>query len=95
MTICVAELRDRTLLFLTTPALWPEWPFLPLVRRSKGQEELGVILDSRSLELMGLSSTVYFTNLFVMPTTLNEFLALPHETFDSAEELVAAGWYVD
>ena len=95
MASCVAEVRERTILFLTTPALWPEWPFLPMIRRSKEKEELGVILDSRSLELMGYSSTVFVTNLFEMPTRLGEFLALPHETIDSVEEIVDAGWRVD
>jgi hypothetical protein len=95
MTKCVSPVRDRTVLFLSTPALWPAWPFLPVVRRSKGNEELGVVLDSRSLGLTGYSSTVVLTNLFELPQTLNEFLALPKESFDSAEEVVAAGWCVD
>jgi hypothetical protein len=83
-------------LFLTTPALWPHWPFLPVVRRSGGEEELGVVFDARgACELTGYSATVFATNLFALPKTLNEFLALPHESFDTAEELAAAGWCVD
>jgi hypothetical protein len=53
------------------------------------------MFDSRSAGLTGLSTTIYFTNLFSLPASLNEFLALPHETFDSAEEVVQAGWLVD
>jgi len=92
---CVSRVRDRTVLFVATPAHWPAWPFLPVVRRSQGQEELGVLFDSRSAGVMGLSATVYKTNMFALPANLNEFLALPHETFDCAEELTQAGWLVD
>jgi len=87
--------RDRTVLFIATPALWPSWPFLPVVRRCNGHEELGVMFDSRSAGLTGYSSTVFAANLFALPANLNEFLALPHETFDCAEELALAGWLVD
>jgi hypothetical protein len=83
-------------LFLTTPVLWPHWPFLPVVRRTRGEEELGVVFDARgACELMGYSATVFVTNLFALPKTLSEFLALPHESFDTVEELAAAGWCVD
>jgi len=95
MVSLVGSARDRTALFLGTPALWPAWPFLPMVRRSKGHLELGVVIDARSLGLTGRSATVYFGNLLDLPATLNEFFALPHETFDSAEEVAAAGWQVD
>jgi len=95
MTSCVVHARDRTVLFAATPALWPSWPFLPVVRRSNGREEFGVMFDSRSAGLTGYSAMVFFTNLFALPATLNEFLALPHETFDTAEELADAHWLVD
>ncbi len=95
MTSCASPVRDRTVLFVATPSLWPAWPFLPVVRRSKGQEELGVMFDSRFAGVTGYSATVFATNLFVLPATLNQFLALPHETFDTAEELADAGWRVD
>ena len=40
-------LRARNLLFLSDPRLWPEWPFLPLLRRRPGaEEEYGVLLDA-------------------------------------------------
>jgi len=95
MTSSVLSARDRSVWFIGTPALWPAWPFLPVVRRGKEHLELGVMLDSRSLGLTGLSATVYSATLLELPTTLNEFLALPHETFDSAEEVAAGGWLVD
>ena len=95
MTRSVTPARDRTVLFLSNPALWPAWPFLPVVRRSRGTEELGVVFDARSARLTGYSATVFVTNLFALPPNFETFLALPHETFDSAEELAAAGWCVD
>jgi hypothetical protein len=47
----------RHLLFVSTPALWPAWPFLPVVRRTGMQEELGVLFDARGVcDLCGYSS---------------------------------------
>ena len=48
-------LRQRNLAFLTRPCLWKCWPFLPLVRRRDGQEELGVLCDLMgALKLYGM-----------------------------------------
>lgn len=86
----------RHLLFVTTPALWPAWPFLPVVRRTGGAEELGVLFDARGVcDRTGYSATVFLTNLFELPPTLDQLLALPQEVFDAGEELVRAGWRVD
>lgn len=86
----------RHRLVMATPDSWPVWPFLPVVRRTGGVEELGVLFDALgSLRLPGYSATVWFTNLFTLPPTLSELLALPKEVFDTADELVAAGWRVD
>lgn len=87
--------HERTVLYLSTPALWAHWPFLPLVRRTGGVEELGVVFDARAAGLTGLSSTVYRCNIFLLPDSFEQFLALPHETFDSCEELADGGWSVD
>ena len=95
MTRAAIPARDRTVLFLSNPGLWPAWPFLPVVRRGRGAEELGVVFDARSARLTGYSATVFACNLFALPPDFEAFLALPHETFDSAEELAAAGWCVD
>ena len=95
MATCARRARERTVLFLSSPALWPHWPFLPVVRRSRGREELGVVFDARSAGVTGYSATVFLTNLFLLPGEFAAFLALPHETFDGAEELAAAGWAVD
>ena len=95
MATCARRARERTLLFLTTPALWPMWPFLPVVRRTRGTEELGVVFDARAAVLTGFSATVIRTNLFLLPASFEQFLALPRDAFDSAEELIASGWVID
>ena len=81
---------------MACPATWPVWPFLPVVRRTGPEEELGVLFDAvRVAGLTGFSATVFLTNLFTLPPTLAEFLALPKEVYDTADELVAAGWRID
>lgn len=82
--------------YLTNPALWPCWPFLPLVRRSERGQELGVLFDARgSCGLTGYSATVILCNLFTLPPTLAELLASPREVFDTVEELLDNRWRID
>ena len=96
MTTGVARARDRTVLFLTNPALWPCWPFLPVVRRTDRGEELGVVFDARSVcGRTGFSACVFLTNGFALPPTLDAFFARPRESHDSAEELFDRGWRID
>ena len=91
-----ASARDRTVLFLTTPALWPTWPFLPMIRQTSDGLDLGVVFDAwHACGLPGYSATVFRTNLLTLPSTFEQFLALPKEVFDSAEEVADAGWLVD
>src|SRR5689334_21663211 len=87
----------RDLLYFRSPVLWPTWPFIPVVRRREGAEdEMGVLYDCWSVgRRPGYSATVFLTNLFLMPKTEAEFLSLPKEVFDGAEEMAAAGWVVD
>jgi hypothetical protein len=90
------ESLARNRLFVTSPQLWPEWPFLALARRCDGTVELGVLFDARAaLNLTGYSATVFRANLFQLPATLAALLDGPKEVFDSSEELLQAGWYVD
>jgi hypothetical protein len=89
--------RQRHLLYLSTPVLWPAWPFLPLVRRHPGQEEeCGLLFDLLGLAGRdGAQTTVYLSNLFLAPPELEDFLTLPREVFDTHEAVYAAGWRVD
>jgi hypothetical protein len=89
--------RPRNLLFFHTPRLWPQWPFLPVVRRRPGSEvEYGVLYDARGVSgQLGYSATVFLTNYFLLPPTEEEFLALPKEVYDRPEEIADAHWSVD
>ena len=96
MTTCAVRARQRTVVMVSTPAFWPAWPFLPVVRRTSETEQLGVVFDARHTRgLTGYSATVLRCNLFLLPRTWSEFLELPREVYDSAEELADAGWRVD
>ena len=87
---------SRQLKWLTCPTRWPLWPFLPVVRRGGNGLDLGVLFDAgRALDVTGYSATVFRVNLFLIPRHLEALLALPKETFDTAEEVLAAGWRVD
>ena len=91
-----AARRARVLLFLTRPPLWPAWPYLPVVRRGRGREELGVLFDFRGTSgRTGYSATVFVTNLFLAPADEWGLLLLPREVYDSPEDVADAGWDVD
>jgi hypothetical protein len=95
-TAAGCEPLTRHLLVVATPALWPAWPFLPVVRRTSGEDELGLMFDAMGTATRtGYSATVWDCNLFLLPPTFEEFLALPKEVYDTADELIASGWRVD
>jgi hypothetical protein len=88
--------RRRHLLYLREPRLWPRWPFLPVVRDSDSGRACGLLYDfPHTSGRLGYSATVILTNLFALPRTEEEFLALPKEVYDTAEEVYGAGWRVD
>jgi hypothetical protein len=88
--------KPRELLYLSTPSLWPQWPLLPLVRRTRGEEEMGLLCDVMGIcGRTGYSATVFLCNMFEAPGTLDEFLMLPREAYDLPEEVHSAGWRVD
>lgn len=88
-----ATMRD--LLFLTAPTLWPQHPYLPVIRRSvQGDcQQLGVVYDAGGAD--GPSTTVFLTNFFTLPKAEAEFLALPKCVYHTIDELVNDGWGVD
>ena len=86
----------RHVLLLSTPALWPAWPFLPVIRRTGGGEDLGVLSDAAgACGVAGFEHTVFLTNLFVLLPTADGLLAGPQETYDSTAGVIARGWRVD
>jgi hypothetical protein len=88
----------RDLLFFQTPRLWPQHPFLPVVRRPVGQPEpdLGLLYDARAVSgTCGYSATVFLINVFELPAKEAELLASPRLVYDTAQELAEAGWTVD
>ena len=89
--------RARHLLFFSKPALWPAWPFLPLVRRKPGaEEECGLLYDPpTATQRQKVGVTVFLANLFLLPSSEQEFLASPKEEFDSPEAAFGAGWRLD
>jgi hypothetical protein len=94
----VAERRARLrqLRYLREPRLWPQWPFLPVVRDSNSGRECGLLYDFAHVSgRLGYSATVVLCNLFELPRTEEQFLALPKEVFDTPEEVYDAGWRVD
>ena len=100
IALLCAEEPDGTrhLLFTSKPALWPAWPFLPLIRRKPGreEEELGLLYGSPTSTVpFGPAVTVYLGNLLLLPTTEAEVLALPREQYPSPEAAFAEGWRVD
>ena len=88
--------RARVLVFFTRPSLWPAWPYLPVVRRTRGREELGVLFDFRGTSgRTGYSATVFVTNLFLAPADERMLLLVPREVYDAPEDVADAGWDVD
>ena len=87
---------DRDRLFVSAPALWPHWPFLPVVRPGPGGAECGLMYDAlHAAGRAGFSATVFLCNLFELPPSAAEFLAMPRRVYDTADELLADGWRID
>ena len=88
--------RIRNLLFLSTPRLWPVWPFLPLLRRRPGYEdECGLLYDVFGLRGMpGYKAAVFACNIFELPPE-EQLLEMPRETFDTPEEIYSSGWRIE
>jgi len=73
-----------------------------MIRRHKdgSQSELGILIDGLDrCDVYGYRATVFKIHLFElkekMPKTLEGLKDVPHETFDTFEEVVEAGWEPD
>jgi hypothetical protein len=91
-----ATMRD--LMYVSTPSLWSLHPYLPVIRRSAAgdHQQLGVVYDARGATgLCGFSSTVFLVNIFAMPKTETDLLALPKVVYDTFDELLDDGWVID
>jgi hypothetical protein len=98
MTERTISCRLQNLQMMASPSRWPLHPWLPLQRGpdSNPAAELGVLYDAWGQSgTPGYSATVYFVNVVVAPLAADELFALPHETYDTLDELYDAGWRVD
>jgi hypothetical protein len=96
LTPALRRLRDRVL--FQTPTLWRYWPYLPVLRPHPSGEgqELGVLYDARrASDRYGFSATVFVTNVFLLPATEEALFALPRHVYDTADEMIEAGWTAD
>jgi hypothetical protein len=95
-TLAERRARLRQLLFLRNPRLWPHWPILPVVRRTTGGLDCGLMFDARHVcGRYGYSATVFLSNILGLPPDADDLLAFAREVYDTAEEVYAAGWRVD
>lgn len=88
----------QDLRFFGNPHLWPQHPFLPVIRRKEthGEPQCGLLYDAKGvLGKCGYSATVFLVNLFDLPSNQAELLAKPKCVYDTPEELAADGWVVD
>jgi hypothetical protein len=91
------EKRARALGLVSQPALWPQYPFLPVRRPGPGGGwERGVLYDARGVSgVYGHACTVFLTDLDHLPRYEAEFLGLPRHVYDNCWEVIEAGWGPD
>lgn len=81
-----AEELRMTRKFLQNPDLWPQYPILPLTCRNGNDKNLGFVLASNRRK-------VYFGNMYMLgDRPLENYDSF---TFETVEELIAAGWRID
>lgn len=78
---------------ICSTATWPAWPCLPL----KCKDDIGVLFDSREHNdavkgKPGSKFTIYLVCLFDLPDDLVNAKKIQ---YDSVDELLKDGWWVD
>lgn len=96
----INDIKEITRQILKDEDFWPMWPFLPVKRYYKDQEqELGVIWA-------GAKFDVTICNVFALPgdptdrkgirkLRVEEFKRIPAHTYLNVEDVVKDGWVVD
>jgi hypothetical protein len=74
---------------MKNPNKWPQWPVLPLIRRTRGESPgyEGILFDDPKVRF-----TVYHGNIFM---DLGHLESCPQKVYASFEEILADGWAVD
>lgn len=75
---------------IENPLNWPRYPFLPVKRYRKP----GELADCRVI-WVGARTRLVEANLFALPKTKEDFLALPYTEYANIEAVLADGWVVD
>ncbi len=78
--------------FISDPALWPLWPYLPIKRYPEGYhgpECCLLMATERPWEVL------FAACVYNLPKTREEFLKTKKYTYPSVEALLADGWVVD
>ena len=91
-----ATMRD--LMFVSTPSLWSLHPYLPVIRRSAAGDHQQLrrrLRRPRRNRPVRILINGPARNLFAMPETEAELLALPKIVYDTYDELLDDGWVID
>ncbi len=80
--------------FMKNPGKWPQWPFLPLVRRNGKEPYLGVMVDSDKNGGIW-KRTVIITNLIPLMEGKVNIKKCPLLRYDNLSKLLDDGWEVD
>lgn len=93
------ETEDK--LMMSTPSSWPSWPFLPLVRYTKGEKpELAFLFEHAHFYTPQHQKILVFLNekLFdaeEATARADKLLSEPFECYVSVDAIYQAGWRVD
>ncbi len=90
----LTTLREHAVM-IENPLHWCRYPFLP-IRRDVANSEDGFPYECALLMATSTPwSIAIVCNLFMMPKTMHELLAMKKYRYASTESLLADGWRVD